>query len=131
MSTYAQQIAITQNTEFLNMAKVAIVAASVAVLEEDPVNDVTPPAGFEPDGVEATRKKEWHVRRSNRAAGILQNPGHYVEAYALAIANNMGAYVESGNLKYGAGSDLTDSDIQFTTNALFNGLSGGHTYTPA
>lgn len=57
-----------------------------------------------------------HVNRSNFARSVLNSPDAYVGAMSAAVAcdpNNAGISARS-----------TDSDLEFTTNALFNALAG-------
>lgn len=56
------------------------------------------------------------TNRSNYAKSILNNPDAYVSAFSSAVAadpNNAGITSAS-----------SDSDIQFTVNAVFNALAG-------
>jgi len=123
MSTYQKQNEVAQNEDFRAMVRMSIIESSIAVQAEDPA-DLSPPTGFEPGG--ADRKQNWHLRRSGRAVSILNNPAHYVEAYAFSVANEMGAYLDGTDLKWGSDQALTDSDMLFTTNALFDAFSGSH-----
>jgi len=123
MSTYQQQYEVAQNEDFQEMVLISILDSSIAVQAEDPA-DLDPPIGFEPGG--AYRKQNWHLKRSGKAVAILSNPSHYVENYAFSVANEMGAYLDGTDLKFGSDQALTDNDVKYTTDALFDAWAGSH-----
>lgn len=97
MPTLEESYNLAQNDLFRKRIKVATINAAGNVSSE------APHPGYEP----------YDHKRSTHATSILNSPDIWVDPYAFACASR-------GTLSEAS----TDSDIQFTVNAVFDSMAG-------
>ncbi len=104
------------NRTFIRTCTIAALLAAVAAQAEDP-SGLTLPAGYAPTGTTdtASKKQKLHEVRAALANRIITSPDAMGQLFALAIASDPNNAGISGS--------SSDSDIQFTANALFNAFA--------
>ena len=91
---FIDSIALANDQNFRNRCEIAMIAAAQSVASE------------------ATSTAN-HVSRAALAKAIENNPSAFVMAFALGVAANPAITTAS-----------VDSDLQFSVNAIFNGIAG-------
>ena len=84
---YFARYALAVDPDFQAVALVAMLDVADDVARET-VATQTPPAGYRPGG--ATRLQDWHDARTNVAKSMMQQPGQYLQAFCIALANQAG-----------------------------------------
>ena len=84
---YFARHALANDPDFQAVAIVAMLDVADDVAREVAATQ-TPPAGYRPGG--ATRLQDWHDARTNVAKSMMQQPGQYLQAFCIALANQAG-----------------------------------------
>ena len=106
---YFARYALANDPDFQAVAQVAMLDVADDVAREV-VAAQTPPAGYRPGG--ATRLQDWHDARTNVAKAMMQQPGQYLQAFCIALANQ-------------AGLDITDkTNTRARTRTVFDLFAG-------
>lgn len=86
-NAYFARYALANDPDFQAVALVAMLDVADDVAREVVANQ-TPPAGYRPAA--ATRLQDWHDARTNVAKSMMQNPGQFLQAFCIALANQPG-----------------------------------------
>ena len=84
---YFARHALANDPDFQAVALVAMLDVADDVAREV-VAAQTPPAGYRPGA--GTRLQDWHDARTNVAKSMMQQPGGYLQAFCIALANQNG-----------------------------------------
>ena len=126
MATSTKNYEASVDETFGQMLRIAQVAMAADIQAENPTT-LTPPSGFDTDGVEADRQKAWHLKRSQLATVLLRQRPENELSFGLSVAEALDAYIEDGTPKKGADSQaITDSDMEWTVSGLWDSWSGNH-----
>ena len=108
------------------MLRIAQQWAARAIQTEGP-STLTPPPGYDPNGVLEDRQNAWHEKRSNLAVSLgRQRPDNDL-SFGLSVAEYLDAYMDGDVPTKGADDQpITDIDMQNTASALWDAWSGNH-----
>lgn len=84
---YFGRYALANDPDFQAVALVAMLDVADDVARET-VATQTLPAGYRPAA--AARLQDWHDARANVAKSMMQNPGQFLQAFCIALANQAG-----------------------------------------
>lgn len=102
---YTDQYTLSSDAIFKGKISIAMVRAAIAVIAED-ASTLSLPVSFRGD------KGVLHDKRAEFAVSILREPTAYVDNFSLAVASDPNTAGITGA--------STDSDLQFTVNAVFS-----------
>lgn len=106
---YFSRNALANDPDFQSVAIVAMLDVADDVAREV-VATQTLPAGYRPAA--ATRLQDWHDARANVAKSMMQQPGQFLQAFCIALANQ-------------AGLDITDkTNTRARARAVFDLFAG-------